>query len=129
MFGSQAIFLTVAAAAMTAGGNVLIRAGIDRAGGFAPASLWDVPGSFFVLLRSPMFFVGFVLYFAAAIVWFRVIAIAPLGVAYPVLVSLTFLLVAAAAVLLFNEPFTARKGIGLATIVVGIALVSYDWPS
>lgn len=127
MFGSKAIVLTIAAAAMTASGNVLIRAGIDRAGGFAPDNLWAVPGSLIRLLRSPMFFVGFVLYFAAALVWFRVIAVAPLSVAYPVLVGLTFLLVAAAATWLFNEPITVLKGIGFATIVVGITLVSYDW--
>lgn len=126
MFGGQALALTVLAAVVQAGGNVLLRVGIDRAGGFAPAGALDLAPAFLRLLLSPAFAAGFALYFAAALVWFRVVAMAPLSVAYPVLVSLTFLLVAGCAALLLHEPMTARKVAGLVVIIAGIFLVSYD---
>lgn len=126
MFGGAALALTVLAAVVQATGNVLLRLGIDRAGGFAPAGLADIPFAFLRLLLSPAFTAGFLLYFAAALIWFRVVAMAPLSVAYPLLVSLSFLLVAGAAALLLNEPMTARKAVGLLVIVAGIFLVSTD---
>ena len=56
--------------------------------------------------------------------WFRVVATEPLSVAYPVLVSCTFTLVTAGAVIVFSEPLTLRQMLGLAVILAGIALIS-----
>jgi undecaprenyl phosphate-alpha-L-ara4N flippase subunit ArnE len=67
---------------------------------------------------------GFVIYAAASVVWFRVVATEPLSVAYPILVSLTFGLVTTGAVLFFGEPLSLRKVIGLLTILGGIVIIS-----
>jgi multidrug transporter EmrE-like cation transporter len=120
----QALAGIVIAAVVTAVANVMIRAGIERFGGFSPASVADVAWQFLNLLLQPLFFVGFLLYFAAALVWFRTIAIAPLTVAYPLMVSLTFILVTLGAMLLWGEPMTVLKLVGLIAIILGIALVS-----
>ena len=124
----QALAGIAIAALVTAVSNVMIRAGIERFGGFSPASAADVFWQFLGLLLQPLFSVGFALYFVAALVWFRTIAIAPLSTAYPVLVSLTFLAVTAGAILVWREPFTWSKGLGLTFIVAGIALVSRSSP-
>ena len=71
-----------------------------------------------------MFAIGFVVYFLAALVWFRVIASEPLSVAYPVLVSITFIMVTAGAVLFFGERFTLRLCIGIALILGGIFVLA-----
>jgi drug/metabolite transporter (DMT)-like permease len=42
------------------------------------------------------------------------------------LVSLTFIMVTAGAILLFGEPFSLRKVVGLAIILTGIAIVSLE---
>ena len=102
----------------------MIRAGILRFGGFKPTGAADVAWQFIGLLREPLFFVGFLFYFVAALAWFRVIAAAPLAVAYPLLVSLTFISVTAAAVLIWGEPLTIQKIVGLILILGGIFLVS-----
>jgi multidrug transporter EmrE-like cation transporter len=66
----------------------------------------------------------FVLYFLASVVWFRVAATEPLSIAYPLLVSCTFVLVTAGATMFFGEPLTRRQMVGLAVILTGILLVS-----
>jgi drug/metabolite transporter (DMT)-like permease len=119
-----AIVGTVTAAFLTAIANMLLRAGILRFGGFSPSSVADVIWQFLGLLLQPLFFSGFVLYFVAALVWFRTIAIAPISVTYPLMVSLTFIAVTAGAFLLWGEPLSLRKLIGLAVILLGIVLVS-----
>jgi undecaprenyl phosphate-alpha-L-ara4N flippase subunit ArnE len=106
--------------------NLMMRGGIDSTGGFAPESVSAVVIAFFRLLSQPLFVAGFVLYFFASLIWLRVIASEPLSVAYPVLVSLTFTLVTAGAVLFFQEPLSVRKIVGLAVILGGILVVSLE---
>lgn len=115
---------TLIAAILTAVANVMIRLGILHFGGFKPTGALDVGWQFLNLLREPFFFFGFLLYFLAALVWFRVIAAAPLAIAYPLLVSITFIAVTAGAALIWGEPLTVQKVVGLVLILTGIFLVS-----
>lgn len=112
------------AAIVTAIANILIRTGIVRAGGFKPASIIDVGWSFIRLLLDPVFLIGFILYFVAALVWFRTIALAPLSIAYPLMVSLTFITVTIGSIIFWNEPLTFQKLVGLLVIMAGIVLTS-----
>jgi multidrug transporter EmrE-like cation transporter len=104
--------------------NLRLRADIDAAGGFAAGSVAGAVQSLVRLFLEPRFSAGFLLYFLASVVWFRVVATEPLSVAYPVLVSCTFTLVTAGAVMFFGEPLTRRQVVGLAVILAGIVLVS-----
>jgi multidrug transporter EmrE-like cation transporter len=118
--------LVLLTAGLTMAANLMLRAGIDAAGGFFASGVTDLLFGLMKLFIQPLFTVGFVAYFLASIVWFRVVATEPLGLAYPVLVSLTFALVTAGAVLLFSEPLTLRKVVGLAVILAGIAIISIE---
>ena len=118
--------LVLLSAAMTMGANLMLRAGIDAAGGFAPAGILDVVSALMKLFLQPLFSAGFLAYFLASVVWFRVVATEPLSVAYPILVSLTFGLVTAGAVVIFHEPVSTRKVLGLAVILAGIAILSME---
>lgn len=118
--------LVLLAAVMTMGANLMLRAGIEAAGGFAVAGFLELVTSLVKLFLQPLFTIGFVIYFLGAVVWFRVIATEPLSLAYPILVSLTFTLVTAGAVLLFHEPISVRKVLGLVVILAGIVLVSTE---
>jgi undecaprenyl phosphate-alpha-L-ara4N flippase subunit ArnE len=117
-------FLVLLTAALTMGANLLLRAGIDSAGGFAPSSASTMLTGLINLFSQPLFTVGFVSYALASVVWFRVVATEPLSVAYPILVSVTFLLVTAGAVVFFSEPLSVRKVLGLLIILFGIAVIS-----
>lgn len=118
--------LVLLTAAMTMGANLLLRAGIDTAGGFGPGGAFEALIAVLKLFLQPLFTIGFVLYFLASVVWFRVVATEPLSVAYPILVSLTFTMVTAGAVLFFHESVSMQKVVGLATILAGIAIISFE---
>jgi multidrug transporter EmrE-like cation transporter len=106
--------------------NLLLRSGIIAAGGFAFGGLAATVRGLVVLFMEPRFLIGFILYFAASVVWFRVVATERLSVAYPLLVSCTFTLVTAGAVVAFGESLTRRQVLGLAVILAGIALISIE---
>jgi multidrug transporter EmrE-like cation transporter len=121
---AHGLLLVLLTAALTMAANLLLRAGVDGAGGFAAGSAAQAVSALVRLFLEPRFTAGFVLYFLASVVWFRVVATEPLSIAYPVLVSCTFTLVTAGAVMLFGEPMTRRQLVGLAVILAGIVLVS-----
>jgi multidrug transporter EmrE-like cation transporter len=118
--------LVLLAAAMTMGANLMLRAGIDAAGGFAPGGALELVNALVKLFLQPLFAIGFIAYFLATVVWFRVVATEPLSLAYPILVSLTFTMVTGGAVLFFHESLSVQKVIGLATILAGIAIISLE---
>ena len=118
------LLLVLVTAALTMFANLLLRSGLDAAGGFSLGGLATTAAALLKLFMEPKFLVGFVLYFMASVVWFRVVATEPLSVAYPLLVSCTFTLVTAGAVIVFSEPMSLRQMIGLAVILAGIALIS-----
>src|SRR5262245_44306623 len=71
------------------------------------------------IIPSAAFYHRLVIYLLASVVWFRVVATEPLSLAYPLLVSLTFTMVTACAVLFFKKPVSLRKVVGLAAILIG----------
>lgn len=111
--------LVLLSAGLTVAANLLMRSGVDRAGGCTIA-LAGVAG----LVRQPRFDIGLTLYAMASLVWFRVLSVEPLSIAYPVLVSSTFLLVTLGAMLFFHESLAWQKIIGLVIILIGIFIVS-----
>jgi len=125
MSGSGYI-LVLLTALMTMGANLMLRAGIDAAGGFSPGGALDLVVAVMRLFLQPLFTAGFVVYFLASVVWFRVVATEPLSLAYPILVSLTFSLVTAGAVAFFHESLSMQKVIGLVTILAGIVIISVE---
>lgn len=106
--------------------NISLRTAIERTGSFRSSDLVAMLVEFIRLLFDPVFAFGFLGYFAAALLWFKVLASEPLSIAYPVFVATTYILVTGGAVLLLHEPLSARKVLGLAIILAGIALVSTE---
>lgn len=115
----MAWLLVMLCAVLQSTGNLLLRIGIDRAGGFE-LSLSGLLG----LAGQPLFDLGFILYGLSALIWFRAISIAPLNIAYPLLVSISFIIVSAGAALLLQENLTPLKIVGIVVIMIGIGLVS-----
>jgi multidrug transporter EmrE-like cation transporter len=118
------LLLVLLSAALTMAANLLIRTGIDAAGGFSLGGFTAALQALARLFIEPPFVVGFLLYFLASVVWFRVVATEPLSLAYPIFVSCTFTLVTAGVAVAFREPLTLRQVLGLAVILAGIALIS-----
>jgi len=117
------MFLVGLAALVTVAGNLLMRAGVVKSGGFKLAAGALVP-QLVGLARQPLFFTGAVLYVVSALIWFSVISTEQLSTAYPILVSLTFLLVTAGSVVFFAESVSLFKAFGIAIMLTGIWIVA-----
>jgi len=123
------LLLLAVSAVLTTIANLALRGGLDRAGGFRPDHLIGAVAEFAKLLCEPLFAGGFVLYFVAALIWFRVMAYEPLSTAYPVMVGLIFVMVSIGAFVFFSEQVSVRKIVGLSVILAGIAIASTPGPA
>lgn len=119
----RGLSLVIISALLTVAANLMMRAGVDRAGGF-PAQLKSSLGAIMKLLSQPLFDLGCLFYVMASLIWFHIISTQPLSVAYPLLVSLTFIFVTLGAVLIFHESLNTIKIIGIAVILIGIFILS-----
>jgi multidrug transporter EmrE-like cation transporter len=105
--------------------NVVLRFAIDKSGvKVFSAGVAGLPGDIFGLLKTPLFFFAMALYAFAMLVWFRLVAIAPLSVAYPALACVTFVAISLAGVFVFSEQFSLFRGIGIVLMLSGLVLMS-----
>ena len=117
-------FALIALVAMTTSiSNLSLRAGLVRLGGFELAASSFVQQILRVLMQ-PLCLLGLTLYALSSVLWFRALSIVDVSVGYPVLVSLTFLLVTSGSLLFFGEAFSWQKMAGLAVILGGIQMVA-----
>jgi multidrug transporter EmrE-like cation transporter len=119
----RGLVLTVLAALVTVAGNLLMRGGVGRAGGLKLAGATLLP-QLLKMGREPMFLAGAVLYALSAVIWFSIISTEPLSTAYPVLVSITFLLVTGGSVFFYQESISPVKGCGILLMLAGIWIVA-----
>jgi multidrug transporter EmrE-like cation transporter len=111
------VFLTVL---LTVYGQLVIKWQVLAAGAFPEASGEKM---LFLarLLINPWIVSALAAALAAAVTWMAAMTKLDLSHAYPFL-STVFVLVPVASVLMFNEPVTTPKIVGLALIVAGIAI-------
>lgn len=119
----QGLMLVALSALLTTLANLLLRAGILKHGGFSLAAD-KVAMGLMGLLTQPQFVAGLFFYGLAAVIWFSVLANQDLSVSYPMLVGLTFVLVAVGAGVFFGESFSWQKILGIMIILFGIVMVA-----
>lgn len=112
------VLLLITAVAMAVA-NLLIKAGIEQAGGFTPSI-----GALLHLFRQPALLAGVALTGFSALMWFRILATQKLSTCYPLFVSLTYSLITVGASYFLHEKMSAQKLVGLLVIVVGITTVA-----
>ncbi len=88
--------------------------------GNLPRMVWDAA---WALAGSVPFWLGMGCYAASVCVWIAALAKAPVSTAYPML-SLGYVVVAAAGTLWLGETLSPAKMAGIALICVGVVLVS-----
>lgn len=115
--------MIVLAALMTVAANLLMRGGVVQSGGLKLAAATLLP-QLLKMARNPMFLTGVVFYGLSAVIWFSIISTEQLSTAYPLLVSITFLLVTAGSVVFYHESISPFKGMGVALILAGIWIVA-----
>jgi len=119
----RGLLLLILSSLCAVSGNLLLRGGILRAGGFS-LSLDKLKPQMLSLSLQPMFVGGMFLYGVAAIVWFRILSTEDLSLSYPLMTSLTFVLVTLGATYFFDERLTWQKVLGLSIILAGFVLAA-----
>ena len=105
--------------------NVALRLCMDRTGVklFSSGAL-GVPSEVVELARDPMLYLALASYAGAMLIWFRLAATEPLSVAYPVLVAMSFVGVAAADAILLHQALVPQRVVGILVMIIGIVLIS-----
>jgi multidrug transporter EmrE-like cation transporter len=104
-------------------GNLLLRSSVLAAGGFSLSSGHPL-SQLLKFAYDPKFVCGFFLYGLATLLWFSVISMENLSTCYPMLVSITFVLVTFGSVFFFGEHVSAWKLMGMGVILAGIVAVA-----
>ncbi|WP_163530152.1 EamA family transporter [Halobacillus ihumii] len=103
-------------------GQLMLKWRIEKYGSL-PADVKDKILFLLQLLLDPLILSGFLSAFIASIFWMGAMTKFDISYAYPFM-SLSFVLVFVLSVLLFQEPVTLYKVIGLGFIVTGIIITS-----
>ncbi|GGD02125.1 transporter [Thalassobacillus devorans] len=119
MMGYFYIFSTIL---FTVYGQLILKWRIEKYGSL-PEELKDKIIFLFQLLLDPLILSGFLSAFVASIFWMAAMTKFNISYAYPFM-SLSFVLVFLLSVVMFGEPVTPQKVIGLGLIVLGIIVTS-----
>ncbi|MDX1510879.1 MAG: SMR family transporter [Nitriliruptorales bacterium] len=102
-------------------GQLLLRAGMEAVG------VVDITGASLMssardALRTWQVYVGFAAFGASSLLWLITLSRVPLSTAYP-FVSLSYVLILTASVVLLNERPSLLSWVGVGFIVLGISIV------
>lgn len=103
-------------------GQIILKWRITKYGSL-PEGLFDKMFFLVKLLLDPIILSGFLSAFVASLFWMAAMTKFDISYAYPFM-SLSFMLVFLISVVVFNEPITSYKVIGLLLIVAGIVVTS-----
>ena len=122
MANSIAYCLVLCTVLLTVCGQFLIKWQVLRAGNL-PADFGERIKFVVQLLLNPWVIIAILAAFLASVTWMLAMTRLQLSHAYP-LTALTFVLVVLGSSIIFTEPLTTPKVVGLALIVVGIVVGS-----
>lgn len=120
---AQVIVYVLVAAGLSATGNLIIKGAVKGMGGL------DLGGSHLVqslfhLFTNPGIVVGLALYLIGFVLWARVLSMSDISTAYPIFISLAFIIVVVGSRLFFDESLNVLKLLGIVIIALGIIVVS-----
>ena len=104
-------------------GQIVLKWRINGIGQSLPDALGDKILFLFKILFDPWVFSGFAAAFVASFFWMAAMTKFDISYAYPFMSS-AFVLVFLLSVILFHEPVTWQKVVGLVLIVAGIIVTS-----
>lgn len=112
--------LILTMAVFATGANILLKIGIQSASGTYLGENWLTR----ILLFSNVYvLVALVLYVISALFWMRIVSIADLSYALPLVVTLTICFVTIVSWLILKEQISAIRVLGIFVLCIGIILV------
>ncbi len=113
--------LLIVAILLSTTGELFFKMGMDAIGGIE----FNVPGLVRTFLTWQVL-LGFALFFSGALVWLKVLSMADLSWAYPML-ALGYPLVVLESRLILGEPVNAQRFVGALVILGGVAIMYFSW--
>ena len=105
------------------GGQLTLKIGMMQVGRIDAAALTAPIQIAARVLATPMVLAGLGLYVVGAAVWLTVLSRMPLSLAYPVL-AVTYVVTPIVSWLVLGESIPSARWVGLATICLGVLIVS-----
>lgn len=118
----SSVILLLSAILIAALGQLLLKKGMISVGGFSSQNN-NLLRYFINAFANPYVLLGLIGYFLGALVWLLVLTRLPLSVAYPC-ISLGYVIVAISSKFIFQEHISVIRWIGIATICLGVFLIS-----
>ncbi len=106
-----------------AGGNLLLKAGMNQVGSVVETQL-SVVQYILQTLAQPTILIGVVLYIVSFVMWLSLLSMMEISAVYPIFVSAAFLIVMAGSAVWFGENVNAMRIIGTLVVALGILIVS-----
>ena len=119
----QVVAYVALAAGLSATGNLIIKnaarsmGGLNLSGGHLAQTLIHLFTNAGIILGLALYLVGFVL-------WAKVLSTVDISLAYPIFISLAFVIVVVGSRIFFGESLNPLKILGIAVIALGIIVVS-----
>jgi drug/metabolite transporter (DMT)-like permease len=120
---SSSLPLILISVLLGVGGQLTLKIGMTQVGRIGVDALGEPFEVLTRVLLTPMVVGGLALYVLGAGVWLAVLSRVPLSLAYPVL-ALSYVVTPIVAWLVLGETVPAVRWIGLATICLGVVIVS-----
>jgi len=114
------IFISIACGVC---GQLTLKVGMTQLGRIGGDALIQPVQVAFRVATNPLVIAGLGLYAVSAMVWLTVLSRVPLSFAYPI-VALSYAIVPILAWLLLGETVPAPRWLGIATICLGVFLIS-----
>jgi drug/metabolite transporter (DMT)-like permease len=103
--------------------QILLKMGMKQMGTFSLMQK-GILFQYIKIFLNPYVFGGLFFYFLSTVFWLYLISRVPLNFAYPML-SLSYIFVALASIYFFRETVSPVNWLGMAIIMVGVALVAH----
>jgi multidrug transporter EmrE-like cation transporter len=116
----QYIILMALTIVLNVCGHLFLKAGMLKIGAITPEQLISNFGKIFF---TPFVLLGLASYVSSVAMYIVVLSKIQLSYAYPLLMSLGYILIVLFSWRLFGEPFSSYKWIGLGLILCGIILI------
>ncbi len=117
---AEIVLLLAASIACDVFGQLALKLGANR---LPTPDAVGLPAFLYRLTREPWLLSGIAIYAVEFVVWIRVLALVPLGIAFPI-ASLNILGIVLAGRLYLDEPVSRRQWAGAALITTGVAIVA-----
>ncbi len=106
-----------------ASANLLLKAGVQKLGGFTLDKL-NIASELIRAATNPFIVGGLILYGFSFILWLKVLTTNDLSRSYPIFVTFVFILTALGSAKIFGENMSGLRIVGMVIAIVGIYIIA-----